>query len=248
MASLERLRIGTAGWTIPRVTAGQFPAEGSSLQRYAARFDAAEINSTFHRSHRPTTYLRWAESTPADFRFAVKLARTITHDAKLERIGDLLDVFLLEARLLGERLGPLLVQLPPSLAFDSRIAGAFFEQLRARWDGAVACEPRHASWFTSEADSLLRQAKAARVAADPARHAGAGSPGGWTGLAYWRLHGSPRVYYSSYPEAALDTLAQALASSEAAETWCVFDNTASGAAAADALALKARLGGGESAL
>lgn len=234
------MRIGTAGWTIPRAVAAQFPPEGSSLQRYSAVFDAAEINSTFHRPHRQDTYQRWADSTPPEFRFAVKLAKTITHAARLSGVESLLDAFFTDAALLGERLGPLLVQLPPSLAFEPEVAGAFFEAVRERWPLGVACEPRHASWFEPDADALLSEHRVARVAADPARHPAAGVPGGWSGLVYYRLHGAPRVYYSAYEEAALAKLAAALEASSA-ETWCIFDNTASGAATADALALVGRL-------
>jgi uncharacterized protein YecE (DUF72 family) len=233
-------RIGTAGWAIPRAVADQFPADGSGLQRYASRFDAAEINTTFYRSHRAQTYARWAEMTPAAFQFAVKAPRTITHERRLIEVADLLDAFLGEARLLGPKLGPLLVQLPPSLAYDSGAAAAFFESLRARHAGPVACEPRHPTWFDAEADALLVSHQIARVAADPARHPAAGLPGGWSGLAYWRLHGSPRMYYSAYGEPALSDLAARLRDGPA-EAWCIFDNTTSGAAASDALGLRAHM-------
>jgi len=235
-------RIGTAGWTVPRAVADRFPGEGSGLQRYAARLSAAEINTTFYRSHRPATWARWRDSTPAGFRFAVKLSRAITHDARLAPVEGLLDAAIAEARLLEAKLGPLLVQLPPSLAFDPDVAGRFFLRLRERFAGPVACEPRHASWFESQADALLSQARVARVAADPARHPLAGAPGGWPELAYWRLHGSPRMYVSPYGDAALRILAREMAASPASERWCVF-NTASGAAAADALRLQALLRG-----
>jgi len=233
-------RIGTAGWAIPRPVADCFPTDGAGLQRYAARFDAAEINTTFYRSHRPQTYVRWAQSVPDGFRFAVKAPRAITHERRLVDVLPLLDAFLAEVRLLGDRLGPVLVQLPPSLAFDPAAAGGFFAALRERHPGPVACEPRHAGWFASEADAMLQAHRVARVAADPARHPSAGEPGGWPGLAYWRLHGSPRMYYSAYGEAALDDLAQRLRAAPA-DRWCIFDNTTSGAAAADALALRRRL-------
>src|SRR5689334_17239458 len=111
-------RVGTAGWAIPRPVAERFPAEGSGLARYAARFDAVEINSTFYRSHRPATYARWVASTPPQFRFAVKLPRTITHEARLADSAARIAAFRAEAAQLGEKLGPLLVQLPPSLAYD----------------------------------------------------------------------------------------------------------------------------------
>lgn len=232
------LRIGTAGWTLPRAVADGFPEEGSSLARYAARFDAAEINTTFYRPHQSQTYARWAEATPDGFRFAVKMPKAITHDARLTDCGEALQAFVAQAQQLAGKLGPLLVQLPPSLAFDAAAAGRFFGQLRDRFTGLVACEPRHVSWFEPAADALLRDLRIARVAADPARHPLAYTPGGWGELAYWRLHGSPRMYFSSYDEAALRTLAGGLISGPAAETWCIFDNTASGAAAADALRLR----------
>lgn len=231
------VRIGTAGWTIPRFVAAAFPPHGAGLARYAARFSAAEINSTFYRSHRPSTYERWRDITPADFRFAAKLPRAITHDARLAGCETLLEAFLEEVEAgLGDKLGPLLVQLPPSLAFDSATAGAFLDALRRRTARALVCEPRHASWFEPEADALLAAHEVARAATDPARHPDAGRPGGWRGLAYWRLHGSPRMYYSSYDDTALSELA-ATAQAHPREAWVIFDNTTSGAAAANALAL-----------
>lgn len=237
---MTKLRIATAGWTIPRPVADAFPPEGSGLQRYAARFDAVEINSTFYRSHRPATYARWVDTTPGDFRFAVKLPRRITHEARLVDVAEPLAGFRAEAQQLGGKLGPLLVQLPPSLAFDATVVEGFFADLRAVWPDAAVCEPRHPSWFDTEADALLKAHEIARVAADPARHPLAALPGGWPGLAYWRLHGSPRMYYSAYDDAALDALATAIRSGGARETWCVFDNTTSGAAMANALGLQAR--------
>lgn len=237
-APTQTLRIATAGWAIPRAVAERFPSEGSALQRYAARFDAVEINSTFYRSHRAATYARWVAATPAQFRFAIKLPKAITHEARLVGADAPLAFFRTEAIQLGDKLGPLLVQLPPSLAFDRATASTFFRQLRDHWPETIVCEPRHPSWFEPEADSLLVVHRIGRVAADPARVPAAAVPGGWRGVAYWRLHGSPRTYYSAYEAAALRALA-ATVHRETGECWCVFDNTTSGAAAANALDLKA---------
>jgi hypothetical protein len=141
-------RVGTAGWAVPRAVAGDFPAVGSTLERYCARFDAVEINSTFYRSHRPSTYLRWAMATPPHFRFALKLPRTITHHARLVNVTSLLTGFVAEALHLGEKLGPLLVQLPPSLAYDAAVAEPFFREPHHRrpWSAspatAVGSRPR----------------------------------------------------------------------------------------------------------
>lgn len=228
--------IGTAGWSIPRAVADAFPPEGTGLARYAGRFDAVEINATFYRPPKVSTLQRWVETVPPSFRFALKVPKAVSHEARLVGAEAELDAFMDHARVLGDRLGPLLLQLPPSLVFEPQSAGAVCRRLH---DGGftVACEPRHASWFTPEVDDWLRQARVARVAADPARHPGAGEPGGWRGLAYWRLHGSPRMYYSAYGAEAVETLAKQIESDPADEAWCIFDNTASGAAAADALML-----------
>ena len=113
--------------------------------------------------------------------------------------------FLGEATQLGDRLGPLLVQLPPSLAFSADIAGRFFAAFRDRFEGNVALEPRHASWFEPSAE-LFPSYRVARVAADPAVVPAAAKPGGWDGLVYYRLHGSPKVYYSAYTDEYLDVL------------------------------------------
>jgi uncharacterized protein YecE (DUF72 family) len=238
-SSSPPIRVGTAGWALPAPVRERFPPGPSQLHRYAAVFSAGEINSSFHRPHRPATYARWAASVPDGFRFSVKLPRTVTHDARLAGTMPLLEQFLAEAGALGSRLGVLLAQLPPSLEFERQLAAGFFDDLRARHTGLVACEPRHRSWFTGEADALLRSREIARVVADPAVVPEAASPGGWPGLAYWRLHGSPRMYYSAYPAAELDRLAAVLAG-EPGEAWCIFDNTAGGAAAGQALDLVAR--------
>ncbi len=237
------VRIGCAGWSIPKEQASQFPADGSHLERYAARLNAVEINTSFYRPHRPATYARWAASVPDDFRFAVKVPRSITHEHRLEDVAELLDRFLAEAGALEGKLGPLLVQLPPSLVFRAAVARAFFTAIRERFQGLVACEPRHATWFKPSAEELLLDFQMARVAADPAAVPAAAEPGGWKGLVYYRLHGSPQMYYSTYPDAVLTRLAANLPERAAtSEVWCIFDNTALGAATVNALDLLGRLG------
>jgi uncharacterized protein YecE (DUF72 family) len=210
---------------------------GSHLERYGAVFNAVEINSSFYRPHRTTTYERWAASVPETFSFAVKVPKAITHERRLTDVGDLLDRFLSEVAGLGSKLGPLLVQLPPSLSFQAGIADRFLSELRTRIVGRIVCEPRHASWFTPGVEALLAELRIARVAADPAPVPGADQPGGWRGLSYYRLHGSPRIYYSAYSPEYLSAIAGLLTRDVAAavETWCIFDNTAAFAATGDAL-------------
>ena len=123
---LHRVRVGCAGWSIPKHAAPQFPAGSDHLNRYSQLFNCCEINSTFYRPHRITTWQRWATSVGGDFRFAVKVPRTITHEAKLVCSPELLLDFLSQIRHLHDKLGPILVQLPPSLGFDREKVTEFF--------------------------------------------------------------------------------------------------------------------------
>ena len=246
------MRIGTAGWTIARDAAEGFPGEGRHLQRYARVLDCAEINSSFHRGHRVEVYRRWAEQTPPGFRFAVKLPRTITHEGRLRRAREPLQRFLDEATGLGDRLAVLLVQLPPSFAFEAPVARRFFALLDELHGGAVVCEPRHPSWFTPGADRTLVAARVGRVGADPARVPEASRPGGWLGpegdgrgaVVYHRWHGAPRMYWSRYEPAWIEARAEEVSRwPTEADCWCVFDNTAGGGAISNALELREALGG-----
>lgn len=236
--------VGTAGWSIPREWAAHFPAEGSHLERYARVLPATENNSSFYRIAERATYARWAASVPRDFRMSVKMPRAISHYARLKGTRSVLERFLQHARGLGRTLGCLLLQLPASFPYERHRAAAFFTLLRARHKGAVVFEPRHPSWFEPEVDALLKRVRIARVAADPPPVAAALEPGGWPHLAYFRLHGSPQMYYSAYSSAFLADLADRLrGESRRATVWCIFDNTASGAALGNALDLIDRLRG-----
>ena len=205
-------------------------------------FSCVEINSSFYRSHAGKTYARWAASSPPDFRFAVKVPQTITHERRLRAPRLLLERFLDETSALGARRGPLLVQLPPSLTFEPAVVTRFFECLRQRFTGAVVCEPRHQTWTSERADALMRRYQVARVAADPPRAAGLEAPGGWPDTVYFRLHGSPRTYWSSYTTAYLDALANHVSLASPADVWCIFDNTAAGAAFENAWELSGTIG------
>lgn len=236
-------RIGCAGWTIPKHYAGVFPNFGTHLARYSKRFRAVEINSSFYRAHKRATYERWAASVPEDFAFSVKAPKEITHSLRMVQADAVLDAFLAEAAGLGEKLSVLLFQLPPSFSFQAQRVSAFFAALRDRFDSGVACEARHPSWFTTPADEILKKFHIARVTADPPIVDMGAEPGGWSGLYYFRLHGSPRMYYSEYSADQLDAWAERirLAGKTGRPTWCIFDNTAAGAAIPNALALQQRV-------
>jgi uncharacterized protein YecE (DUF72 family) len=236
--------IGTAGWSLPRVHQVHFAQSGSHLERYAQVFRAAEINSSFYRPHRRELYAKWAAAVPDGFRFSVKIPKAITHELRLRDCTELFEQFL-EAPMHGldVKLGGLLVQLPPSAEYDDIVTRSFLAMLRERFDRDVALEPRHATWFTDDVDRVLREFSVARVAADPARVPEAAEPGGYEDTVYYRLHGSPRVYWSSYEDGYLDALAARLTehARRAQRVWCIFDNTASGAAAGNALWVHGRV-------
>lgn len=243
----RRLYIGCAGWSLSRSSVPDVVAEGTQLQKYASAFRAVEINSSFHRPHRSSTYERWAESVPPSFRFSVKFPRAITHERKLVDCADLTSKFLDEVSGLGEKLGALLVQLPPSLELEVDNARAFFEWIRSRYYGDVFVEPRHRTWFSPAATKLMYDLKIGRVAADPAVVPAAAEPGGISGHVYFRLHGSPQIYFSSYTHSYLDGLAFRLRMhARAGDTvWCIFDNTIQGHAASNALAVARKVDLGE---
>jgi len=235
--------VGCAGWSLRKELAGEFRNSGTHLERYAVRLGAVEVNSSFYRPHRMCTYERWAASTPDDFRFAVKLPKEITHISRLVDTRTRIAKFCSEINSLDGKLGPVLMQLPPSLAFEASLAKRFFTDLRAYLAGPVACEPRHSSWFCQDAEMLLTGFGIGRVAADPSMVTQAAQPGGCQRNCYYRWHGSPRMYFSTYSQQSLAELAnQLLASAESSESvWCIFDNTAEGAALKNALEMSEML-------
>lgn len=227
--------IGTAAWGIPKSVATRFPGEGSSLSRYAAVLNGVEINSSFYKRHKSGTWQRWADSVPDRFRFAVKMPKRVTHELQLANAEADVDLFLGDIAPLGDKLGPILIQLSPMLAFEAATADAFLIHLRAAFAGRIVIEPRHQSWGTAGASALLAAHDVARVVPDPPVVA-TDLAGNAETFLYLRLHGSPKVYYSSYDA---DEIARYRARLDAAspDSWCIFDNTAAGAALPNALAM-----------
>jgi len=238
-----RFFIGVAGWSLPAAQKPLFGPEGSHLERYAAKLGAVEINSSFYRHHRADTYARWAASVPAGFRFSVKLARAFTHEARLAPDGGSLRDCLRDIGALGEKWGALLVQLPPSLAFDPVRAERLLDFLAAQCPAPLAWEPRHRSWSTEPALLLLERYGAARVIADPDPAPPPRLPASDDCFRYYRLHGSPDIYRSAYRAPFLTRLAASLHAAKASSVWCVFDNTTFGFALENALALSSSMSG-----
>ncbi len=231
--------VGCAGWNIPAHARSRFSDVAPSLKRYAEQFSAVEINSSFYRPHQRSTYARWADTVPERFRFSVKAPREITHTHRLANPEPLLDAFIDGVSALGSRLGCILFQLPPRLFFENRVADAFFLALRRRYEGPAVVEPRHLTWFGHDATDILVQYAIARVAADPRRAEGGDRPGGDPSTVYYRLHGSPDVYVSAYSSVYIASLGSQLQAHRHRGTsvWCIFDNTARGAAILNAFDL-----------
>lgn len=223
--------VATAAWSVPKSVADRFPREGSVLERYAAVFKGVEINSTFYRRHRPDTFARWAGSVPDDFRFAVKIPKEITHARRLAAIDDAFALFLDDISNLGGKLGPLLCQLPPNLLFDPSVAEPALRLMRKKHAGQIVIEPRHPTWASEDALEMLENLAIERVLADPAviwNASDFAEP-----ARYVRLHGKPKIYYSAYSADEIRDFHRLVAP----DGWCVFDNTASGAATEDALTM-----------
>ncbi len=240
--AISPIYLGTAGWANPPEQRQARSDTASHLQHYARCFNAVEINSSFYRPHRFDTYQRWAAATGRGFRFSVKVPRAISHDAALRMAPAELDAFIGAVSGLGPKLGVLLLQLPSQLEWQPRIARRFFARLRDRIDVPVVCEPRHPSWSRASAQRAFQDFAIMQVRADPARvpeHRSLAGP-----VRYHRLHGAPRVYWSSYSESDLQGLADRLVAERrtAAGVWCIFDNTAAGAAWTNAQCLREKLG------
>ncbi len=239
----NRTLLGLAGWSEAASRHSAFfpaaKASGiSSLARYASAFDFVEINSSFYRQVRPANYAKWADEVPANFRFSVKMHRLVTHYTRLKR-PDLLDPFFESVAGLGKKLAAVLVQLPPSLAFDPEVAESFFDALRRLYSGPAVCEPRHASWEDAVVTGMLRRHHIGRVHTtipEPTEeHGGSQIP------VYVRLHGTPRRYYSAYSSDQLRQLAAFLQANGRRRRFVVFDNTASSAAVRNAAELRTLL-------
>lgn len=224
--------IGTAAWHIPKECRKFFPQYPHQLQSYSQIFNMVEINSSFYRHHSENTYRKWNTLTPNRFRFSIKMNREITHQFGLNvDPKKYLDRF--RAIFSMEKLGCLLVQLPPSMEYSDNVAWGFLSELRSIYEGVIAVEPRHISWAKSEAIQLFQDLCLTKVEADP-------DPCPWPVKMpdlprYIRLHGSPKIYKSSYSNRFLKQLGQELKNNNS--VWVVFDNTQYGAATQNALDL-----------
>jgi uncharacterized protein YecE (DUF72 family) len=271
---MGEIRVGVSGWKYASWRGDFYPTglvQRRELEYVASRMNAVEMNGSFYSLQRPTTYQRMVEETPDDFVIAVKGGRFITHLKRLVDVDTGLANFLASGvLLLGRRLGPILWQLPPNLAFEGHKVGAFLDLLprttrdaarmaqqhddKLDGDRAVvetdvdrpvrhALEARHPSFGERRALDLLAGHGVALVASD--------SPGAWpyleegtTDLRYVRLHGHTELYASGYSTTSLDRWADKVRSwaGDGCDVHVYFDNDARGRAPHDAVSLLGRLG------
>jgi uncharacterized protein YecE (DUF72 family) len=268
--------IGTSGWTYAGWRGSVLPARlgrGGALAHLAQRLNGVEVNGTFYSLTRPAACDAWRRSVPADFCFAIKGSRYITHMLKLDRATAPLANFFASGILrLGSQLGPILWQLPPFLRFDADRAARFFamlprdvaaaERLARRHDARVtgracltapdgrgsrlrhALEVRDASWLTDAALRTIERHGLALVVADTAgRHPVATEE--TAEFSYVRLHGSRELYRSRYRDAEIAAWAARVAEWQARgrDVYVFFDNTDKRHAPVDAARLTAAVAG-----
>lgn len=268
------LRIGISGWTYAPWRGTFFPKglrQADELAFASRSVNTIEINGTFYSLQRPSSFAAWHAHTPPGFLFSVKGPRYITHILRLREARTALANFLASGVLrLGEKLGPMLWQLPPSLAYDPKVLGAFLAMLPRSTRAAAALARRHDShvrlgtWMKTDQDrpvrhalevrhpsfetpAFLRQLRDADVAVVVADTAGK-----WpafteatSGLVYVRLHGAERLYVSGYTPGALALWARRVSAwVRRHDVFVYFDNDVKVRAPYDAMSLAHRLGMG----
>ena len=162
-----RVLVGTSGYSYPEWKGTFYPEDLPSsgmLRFYAGRFQTVEINNTFYRMPTASVLERWAEEVSPEFSFVLKASRRITHDARLQDVADPVSYFFNTAQVLGEKLGPVLFQLPPFMKKDAARIKEFLSLLPK--ERRVALEFRHATWFDDEVFDVLRAHGAALCLAD----------------------------------------------------------------------------------
>ncbi|MDY7017513.1 MAG: DUF72 domain-containing protein [Nitrospirota bacterium] len=243
-----RARIGTSGFYYPHWRGVFYPRElhrANWLQYYQERFDTLEVNSTFYQLPKPETFLKWKQSVRPGFMFALKASRLITHLKRLKDAEGALALFLDRAEILGDRLGPVLYQLPPSFELDIGRLGAFLALLPEC--SCHAFEFRHPSWFINDVRSLLiRQGVSFCIADGPDAHQ---SPQWITSeTVYIRFHGPAWQRQAQYPiEYPIEQLAEWAERidgylKEGLNVFAFFNNDAHGFALKNAEQLKGLLG------
>jgi uncharacterized protein YecE (DUF72 family) len=230
-----RALVGTSGWQYRHWRGSFYPRELAAsawLPHYAARFPTVEVNASFYRLPRRETVERWAAAVPVGFVLTFKASRYVTHIRRLRECAEPLERMWEVFTGAGDKLGPVLFQLPPTLRVDEPLLAAFLGSLPSRMRAAF--EFRHPSWFTGRVLDDLDAVGAALVHADrPGAHAEIPAVGGWT---YLRFH-QGRHAGAAYRRSKLRAYADAIAAARPAELFAYFNNDQEAAAPHDAAVL-----------
>jgi uncharacterized protein YecE (DUF72 family) len=237
MKSTQKIYIGTSGWQYGHWKGVFYPPDlkySEWLSYYCKHFSTLEINVTFYRDVRISTFKKWYALTPDDFLFSLKLSRQITHFKRLRVDKELIDKFLEKSASLKDKLGILLIQLPPGLKFEENLVKDFLSMLDKKYKYTI--EVRNKTFINDNFFNILKENNIALCIADSAKR----YPYYETVTAdfvYIRLHGSQILYASEYTEKELAEWAHKIKSWNKT-TFVYFDNDFMGYAVKNALKLK----------
>jgi len=241
MAEDISIRIGTSGWMYKHWQDVFYPpglSQSKWLEYYTGHFNTVELNASFYRLPNPTTFKNWKIRTPDNFLWSVKASKYITHTKRLKDPDEPLQRLYDAVNGLGEKLGIILIQLPPNLIFDETLFRDFCGLLNAGIRHTL--EIRHDSWLTDNAYGMLNEFNIALCISDTAgRYPSAEKI--TADFVYLRLHGSQKLYASGYTEDELKAWAQKIKSWKR-DTFIYFDNDFEGYAVRDAKMVKEILG------
>jgi uncharacterized protein YecE (DUF72 family) len=247
-AGAPGLHIGTSGWSYGGWDRLFYPAgvktAEARLSYYAGYFDTVEVNYSFYHLPKTATYEKWMKTVPADFAFAVKASRYMTHILRLQRAGEAWARFFSSARTLGRRLGPILFQLPPSFRADPSRLSRFLKAIRR--DSTVPVLPvfefRHPSWFTETTYAVLHEAGAALCIAHSSRYpcVEESSATETASFVYYRFHGPGELFASRYADRELRIWAKRIRLhwTRGAAVYVYFNNDVNGYAVDNARTLR----------
>ncbi len=241
---MPRLLIGTSGWTYSSWKGTFYPKDlpiGRYLEFYAEKFGTTEVNYSFYHLPRPSTYEKWLSQVSDDFVFALKASRFITHVKRLIDVEEAWAAFVRNARVLGDHLGPILLQFPPSFQCDQRRVVRFLEVAQhpvpTRHHLRLAMEFRHDSWFTEEMYTSLRRHNVSLCIADSPRYPRQDEV--TADFVYIRFHGRTELFASSYTKQELGKEAMRIRQylSDGLDVYVYFNNDALGHAVDNAKTL-----------
>ncbi len=233
---MPEFRVGTSGWNYDHWYNVFYPddvARKRRLEYYTRIFNTVEVNATFYRAFKQSTFKKWYDETPDDFTWSVKAVRYITHKHRLKDVEESLEMFIESLQPLAEKTGPLLFQLPPSLQFDKEISEKFFKLLPKK--NRCVIEGRHATWTTPKAQELLKKYNVAWCISDTAgKYPFLESV--TSDFMYIRLHGSRKLYASCYSDEEIQEWARKI-NEWNVDTFVYFDNDSNGYAPVNAISL-----------